>query len=89
MAVQGTLPDAGHPSCIFSGVHDETFASPEEAAVSDFPTKYVRVEEVSYSDNGNTALVTVITNEEPYLYPYYVHCAREASGRWSETGGHN
>ena len=68
---------------------DETFATPEEAAVTGFPQRYVRVDEVSYSDDGNEALVTLMTNEEPYLYPYYVHCFREASGCWVETHSHN
>jgi hypothetical protein len=69
-------------------VADDSFATPEEtaeAAVSDIPPKYVRVEGVSYSDDGSSEVVTLLTNEEPYLYPYYVHCLRDDSGRWTET----
>ena len=71
---------------------DDRFASPEEAAeaaVSDIPPKYVRVEGVSYSDDGNSAVLTLLTNEEPYLYPYYVHGVRGDSGRWTETHSSN
>jgi hypothetical protein len=72
-------------------VADDTHATPEEAAeaaFSDIPSKYVRVESVSYSDD-DTAVVTLLMNEEPYLYPYYVHCVRDDSGRWSETFSSN
>lgn len=26
-----------------------------------------------------------LTNEEPHLYPIYVHCFRDDSGRWTEA----
>ena len=71
---------------------EDGFPTPEEAAeaaMSDIPAKYVRVEGVSYSDDGNSAVVMLVTNEEPYLYPYYVHCARDDSGRWAETFSSN
>ena len=68
---------------------EDGFATPEEAAVADFPSRYVRVERVCYSTDGNEATVALLTNEEPYLYPYYVHCVRERSGRWFETYSHN
>ena len=68
---------------------DYTFDTPEEAAVADFPPQYVRVEQVEYYDDGHRAMVSLLTNEEPYLYPYYVHCERDAFGRWSETHSHN
>jgi hypothetical protein len=66
---------------------EETFSTPEEAATSDWdaPSRFLRVESVSYSEGGQTATVTLLTNEEPYLYPYYVHCVRDASGRWIAT----
>jgi hypothetical protein len=70
-------------------VDDPTFATPEEAAVVDFPTRYVRVEGVRYSSDGNRATVTLLTNEEPYLYPYYVYCERDENGRWTETHSSN
>jgi hypothetical protein len=47
-------------------VADASFATPAEAAeagFSDIPSKYVRVETVSYSDDGGSAVVTVLTNE--------------------------
>jgi hypothetical protein len=70
-------------------VAEETFATPEEAAVVDFPPHYVRVEGVTYSRDGERAKVTLLTNEEPYLYPYYVYCERDQNGRWSETHSSN
>ena len=68
---------------------DPTFATPEEAAVADFPSKYVRVESDTYSGHGERARVALLTNEEPYVYPYYVYCERDRSGRWSETHSSN
>jgi hypothetical protein len=70
-------------------VSEPTFATPEEAAVADFPPQYVRVEKVGYSRDGRRAKVTLLTNEEPYLYPYYVYCERDSNGRWSETHSSN
>jgi hypothetical protein len=72
-----------------SRVEDAAFNTPEEAAVADFPSRYVRVESVSYSQDGRNAKVALLTNEEPYLYPYYVYCERGEDGRWRETHGHN
>jgi hypothetical protein len=68
---------------------DATFATPEEAAVADFPARYVGVESVTYSHGGERAKVALLTNEEPYLYPYYVYCERDSDGRWSETHSSN
>ena len=65
------------------------FATPEDAAVADFPPQYVRVESISHSDGGRKATVKLLTNEEPYLYPYSVYCERDENGRWSETHGSN
>jgi len=70
-------------------VSDTTFATPEEAAVADFPAEFVRVESVSYSRDGRQAKVSLLTNEEPYLYPYYVWCERDEAGRWSEAHSSN
>src|SRR5258708_5148450 len=70
-------------------VSEPTFTTPEEAALTDFPPKYARVESVSYSLDGSRATVTLLTNEEPYLYRYYVNCERNESGRWIETDSHN
>jgi hypothetical protein len=68
---------------------DPTFATPEEAAVADFPPQYVKVESVTYSNNRKRATVSLLTNEQPYLYPYYVYCERDEDGRWYETHSSN
>jgi hypothetical protein len=68
---------------------DAGFDTPEEAAAPEIPSRYVRVVDVSYSPDGKRAVVDLLTNEEPYVYPYTVHCRRDASGRWHEAGGHN
>lgn len=70
-------------------VADRRFATPEEAAVVDFPPRYVRVDDVSYSQRGERAKVFLLTNEEPYLYPYHVYCERDRDRRWSETHSSN
>jgi hypothetical protein len=70
-------------------VSEATFTTPEEAAVTDFPPRYARVESVSYSSDSSRATVKLLTNEEPYLYRYYVNCERNESGRWTEADGHN
>jgi hypothetical protein len=68
---------------------EPTFATPEDAAVADFPQQYVQVESVRYSRRGRKARVKLLTNEEPYLYPYYVYCERDENGRWIETHSSN
>jgi hypothetical protein len=65
------------------------FPTPEEAAAPEIPARYVRVVSVKYHSGGNHAVVELLTNEEPLLYPYTVFCERDASGRWHESGGHN
>jgi hypothetical protein len=65
------------------------FATPEEAARGDIPPRYARVEEVRYLPDGRLAKVTLLTNDEPYLYPYYVWCVRDSRGLWHEAGGSN
>jgi hypothetical protein len=57
--------------------------------VAAFPRRYVRVSKVIYSRSGDQAEVALLTNEERYLYPYYVQCVRDRSGLWVETDGHN
>ena len=64
-------------------------ATPEEAARGDIPERYARVAKVTYSADGGEAAVELLTNEEPYLYPYYVHCVRDSHGLWHERDGHN
>ena len=68
---------------------DATFATAEEAALADFPAQYVSVESVTYSHRGERARVALLTNEEPYVYPYFVYCERDSDGRWSETHSSN
>ncbi|HET8822058.1 MAG TPA: hypothetical protein VFM57_10975 [Thermoleophilaceae bacterium] len=38
---------------------------------------------------GEQAKVALLTNEEPYLYPYFVYCERDENRRWSETHSSN
>lgn len=70
-------------------VREDGYATPEEAALAGWDTRYARVHEVSYAANGKEARVTLLTNEEPYLYPYYVWCERDSDGRWSESHSSN
>lgn len=59
---------------------DETFATPEDAAVTFFPPTFARVESVTYSRGGKRAKVALLTNEGPCC----AYCKRDESGRWSE-----
>jgi hypothetical protein len=68
---------------------DNGYATPEDAALAGWDTRYARVDEVTYAAGGSEARVTLLTNEEPHLYPYYVYCVRDRSGLWIETGSHN
>ncbi len=70
-------------------VEEPGFATPDEAARGDIPARYARVAGVTYSAERNEARVTLLTNEEPYLYPYYVTCFRDSRGLWHEGDGHN
>lgn len=70
-------------------MNEPNFETPEEAAVADFPRRYVRVERVKYSWTRRRAKVTLLTNEEPYLHPYYVYCERDEDGRWREAYSSN
>jgi hypothetical protein len=63
--------------------------TPEEAARGDIPPEYARAGRVNYSDDGRRAVVELLTNEEPTLYPYYVMCVRDSGGLWHDVGGHN
>lgn len=65
------------------------YATPEEAALDGWDTRYARVVDVSLSSDGSEARVTLMTNEEPHLYPYYVYCVRDRSGLWIATHDHN
>ena len=68
---------------------DRGYPTPEEAAMATFPRRYVRVNNVTYSRSGDEAEVALLTNEKPFLYPYYVHCVRDRSELWVETDSHN
>jgi hypothetical protein len=46
------------------------YESPEQAAASAFPPPFVRIDRVQYHPDGHHAVVELLTNEEPYLYPY-------------------
>jgi hypothetical protein len=65
------------------------FDRPEDAAAPEIPRRYVRVVSVKYHPDGDHAVVELLTNEEPRLYPYTVFCVRDLSGRWHEASGHN
>ena len=67
----------------------EGFSTPDEAALEDFPTGYASVVNVTYSPDGTTAVVELLTNEEPALDPYYVHCRLDENGQWHEEYSHN
>jgi hypothetical protein len=69
--------------------YETGFDTPEEAAAPEIPARYVRVVSVKYHTDGNHAVVELLTNEEPRLYPYTVFCVRDRSGRWHEASGHN
>ena len=62
------------------------FETPEEAAASEIPPRYVRVLGVTYSADGDKATVDVLTNEPPRTYPLTVFCERDEFGRWHEAG---
>jgi hypothetical protein len=60
------------------------FDTPEEAAAPEIPPRYVCIVSVAYHPDGDHAVVELLTNEEPRLYPYTVFCIRDSSGRWHE-----
>jgi hypothetical protein len=66
----------------------EGYATAQEAARGDIPSRFARVEDVSYSADGKKATVVLLTNEPPVDYPYTVYCVYE-NGRWYPSGGHN
>lgn len=63
------------------------YATPEEAALADFDLRYARVVRTVFY-GPDDAEVELATNEEPYLYPYFIRCSRGPEG-WIETGGGN
>jgi hypothetical protein len=74
---KGFISDWGEPG----------FGSPEEAATEGFPDHFVKVASVQYHPDGNHAVVELLTNEEPRLYPWTSICVRDSSGRWHEAHG--
>lgn len=69
-----------------SDPEDEVFATPEEAALSDYPPAAgARVVAVRYRRRGRVAVVEITTEPE---YPYYIHVERTPAG-WIQTLGHN
>lgn len=66
---------------------EQTFATPEAAALADFDPRYARVVRVTF-ESADEAMVELATNEEPYLYPYFVYCRRVRNG-WVEEDSHN
>jgi hypothetical protein len=76
---QGFISEWGEPG----------FQSPEEAAGKGFPDRFVRVASVQHHPDGSHAVVELLTNEEPRLYPWTSICVRDSSGRWHEAHGSN
>ena len=69
--------------------HEAGFETPEEAAAADFPPRFVRIDRVRYHEDCKHAVVELLTNEEPYLYPYTAFCVRDPAGRWHELMSNN
>lgn len=69
------------------GHKEQTFATPEEAALADFDARYARVVRVTFT-GIDEALVKLATNEELIIYPYFVCCRRTTNG-WVEENSHN
>jgi len=63
------------------------YETPEEAAKGDIPPQFARVISVQYSKARDRACVWLLTNEEPYLYPYTVYCSRDERGFWHSGSG--
>jgi hypothetical protein len=63
------------------------FPTPEAAALAGFDPRYARVVKVEFKSDEH-AIVELATNEEPYLYAYFVHCHLEPEG-WTEGVSHN
>lgn len=68
---------------------EDGYATHEMASLIGWDTRYARVDEVTYSQDGSQARVTLLTNEEPFVYPYYAYCVRDRSGLWIETHSSN
>ena len=76
------------------GAHD----TPEEAALEGWDLRYARVVRVLPGsredalmcgvDAADYCIVELATNEEPQLYPYFMHCVRY-DGKWVAESGHN
>lgn len=58
--------------------------TPEEAARGDIPPRFARV--VGLDIDGDTATVTLLTNEAPWFEPYQVGCELH-DGRWFASWG--
>jgi hypothetical protein len=63
---------------------EDGFATPEEAARGDIPPQYARV--VGVEIDGDSATVSLPTNEAPRFEPYQVGCERHG-GLWFATWG--
>jgi hypothetical protein len=64
------------------------YSTPEEAARGDIPPQFAQISRLTYSASGEDATVWLLTNDEPYLYPYTVCCFRDdEQGRWHLGSG--
>jgi len=64
-----------------------SYSTPEETAVTGFDPRYARVVRTIYR-GSDEAEVELATNEEPYLYHYWVRCHRGDEG-WVEIASGN
>lgn len=63
------------------------YPTPEDAALATFDPRYAQVMEIVFF-GPDEAEVELATNEEPYLYPYFVQCRRVVGG-WIEGASGN
>ena len=66
----------------------EPWQTPEEAALAGFDPRYAKVIKVTYLRSGRFAEVELATNEEPFVYPYWVMCER-VEGGWINRADSN
>ena len=64
----------------------DRWATPEEAARGDMPERFVTV--LGVREDGDSAVVWMLTNDAPPYEPYTVECDRE-DGFWVAGSGVN
>ena len=76
----------------------DAYDTPEAAALEGWDLRYAKVVRVlpgsaedarMYEvDPSDYCVVELATNEEPRLYPYFIHCGR-FDGKWVALSSHN